>query len=137
MKRSAFTPTRIFVALGIGGVLVAGLLFYSEVMPEAAKTESTMVAIRKRLLLFARENDRLPKTLSELKASQTYDDKLIDAWGFEIEYLIESNNVVQLRSLGADHTTGGIRKAADIVRRLAAKNSDGSWNDEFAEWLEK
>ncbi len=95
-----------------------------------------MYMCKRRVLRYAQEYDKLPSTLGETKTIEGYDASIKDGWGVELAYSADTNFMVTLRSFGKDRAPGGVEDDMDIIGIFPAKQPDGSWSDEFVDWIQ-
>ena len=97
------------------------------------KTVSAIGETHYRIYLYIKEHRTVPSDLSVLPKREGYVNQTTDGWGRELEYSVDKDGVITLRSLGADGQSGGDGLNRDIVRRYATRNADGTLNidDEF------
>jgi hypothetical protein len=103
-------------------------------IPPAALTESALTETLERIDMFAATHARLPTTLSELADRHGHANSTDDGWGNPLQYAIDAEGILTLRSLGADGAPGGERLAADVERRLRTRRDDGSLWAGSATW---
>jgi len=95
-----------------------------------------MVVMRRRVMAYARENNALPQSLSQLPPEgPEYDDRNYRRLGQNHPVCDRSSGVVTLTSCGHDGKPGGAGEDADIIRRFASRKPDASWADGYIEWL--
>ncbi|HZU37273.1 MAG TPA: hypothetical protein VFA18_15225 [Gemmataceae bacterium] len=70
----------------------------------AAITETRMWVIKRRILLYARRNNCLPRNLVSVPPLPGFDNSINDAWQKPIRYHINGDGTVALSSFGADET---------------------------------
>ena len=99
-----------------------------------------MYPLKRRILLFANSNDRLPQTLSELPPLEGFTNRTTDVWGNEIKFIIDGTTVTLL-SYGKDRKSGGSGDDLDVIGSFDAKTIDGKWadgtSDVSSEWKVK
>lgn len=115
-------------------VLVGAGLLLIETLPPHSMTHGAMHMCKRRVLRYAHEHDRLPSTLKETDPIEGFDSSIKDAWGVEIEYSVDTNDVVTFRSLGRDKNPGGVGKNADMIGIFRARGPDGTWANELVDW---
>ncbi|HEX3999588.1 MAG TPA: type II secretion system protein GspG [Pirellulales bacterium] len=133
------SPSSLRILLLLATLVVAGCESLSaslvDRVPPRALTESTERVLKRRILKYARQHDRLPPDLAALDEMPGYDNDTTDAWGNPILYTVGSDGSVTLTSFGSDGKPGGTGDAADIINRFAPKQADGTWSDELVDWL--
>ncbi|MFH1022152.1 MAG: type II secretion system protein GspG [Planctomycetota bacterium] len=123
-------------SLAIGAtVAIGGALLFVDVIPPPSQTAVAMHMCKRRVMRHAKENDKLPNRLHDLKEIEGYDNSIEDAWGHELLYGIDTNGLVTLTSYGKDGKPGGTDKNSDMIGIFRTKREDGRWADEFDEWL--
>ena len=126
---------RASLVLVVTVIVVACLV---DTAPKEAATRTTMWVVKRRILLYARQNNQLPVDLAVIPVLPAYDDSISDAWGRPLHYQINENNtVVTLKSYGQDGLQGGSGQNADIVLSFATHRPDGGWSDQLVNWLEE
>ncbi|QDU86603.1 Bacterial type II secretion system protein G [Planctomycetes bacterium Pla163] len=104
-------------------------------IPPAAQTESALTETLQRLDMFAATHGRLPAVLSELADRHGHANRTVDGWGNPLQYSVDADGILTLRSLGSDGAPGGQRLAADVERRLRTRRDDGSLWAGSATWI--
>jgi len=100
-------------------------------------TTTRMSLVKRRILLFAHQHDRLPTTLTEIPPlGGNFDNSIMDGWGRPIQYEVNDSKTVTLKSFGKDGVPGGVGKNADIVLSFPTHDADGNWSDPLVHWLE-
>jgi hypothetical protein len=94
-----------------------------------------MHVIKRRILRFAQEFDRLPHDLSAIPEIPGFDNSIRDDWGRPIMYHVGSGDVVTLTSFGRDGAPGGIDDSTDIICAFPTREVRGGWSNEFVDWL--
>jgi Type II secretion system (T2SS), protein G len=130
------------VAGGLGSFLLVALVatatfFIVDRPSRRALTASRMITISYRIFGFARRNDRLPATLSELPPREGYDNKTNDDWGRDLDYSFDEAGAVTLGSLGADHQPGGDGDNRDLTGVFASRDEKGQWQDPASAWIQR
>jgi len=131
------------MAVLIGGILsiasLAALGYFflraQSMIPPDSLTVTRMHVLKKRIIKFARSNDKLPDNLVNLPVITRCDNETRDGWNHPILFAIDKNGVITLTSLGADGMRDGNGRDRDIVRCFPSKTADGSWSDESVNWL--
>jgi hypothetical protein len=88
-----------------------------------ATTASTMSVLKRRILRYARNHQRLPARISDLPELPGFTNSSRDAWYRPIRYDVSPEGVVTLSSPAAWYS-------------FPARSSDGQWSDELVDWLE-
>ncbi len=89
--------------------------------------------MKKRVIRFAQDHDRLPTTVDELpKDLDTYNG-VLDGWQRPITMTVNGSRVT-FTSLGRDGAPGGADEDADIIGEFDARREDGTWQDESVKW---
>ena len=91
----------------------------SGVSPEAVTT-THMYVIRSRIFKYIEEHGRLPEALTQLSDTDGKGDVNKDGWESNIFYLVDSNGVISLKSIG-----GGVHH--EITDSFPTKDSNGKW----------
>jgi len=107
---------------------------FLDTVPPRNLTEARMWGLKRGILRFAREHDRLPAELSVLPQMAEFSNSTKDGWGREIKYEIGANFIVTLTSLGSDGSPGGDGEGRDIVKCFHAKTPEGDWAGELSPW---
>ena len=119
--------------------IVVGILFLAEMclvetVPPRSLTATRMHMVKRRILRYAREHNRLPPDLSVLPQIEGYDNSIHDAWGNTLIYEVDAEGMVTLKSFGKDGIAGGTGNDKDIVRSFPSRDSKGQWSDELVDW---
>jgi hypothetical protein len=126
---------RVFIAL----VLIAATGFIAfllvDTVSKETATRSTMWVVKRRILLYAHENNHLPHSLAEIPMLPRHNNSIKDAWGRPLGYQINDDKTVTLISLGRDGLPGRVGENADIVLSFAIHGVDGRWSDPLVHWL--
>jgi hypothetical protein len=96
-----------------------------------------MSGVKRRILLYAHQNNRLPLSLAEIPAMPGYDNSIKDAWGWPLRYQINDNGTITLISLGRDGMPGGVGEDADVVLSFPTHDVHGGWSDPLVGWIEE
>jgi hypothetical protein len=123
----------LLAILFVGALGIFCLLLFDTVSNRTA-TENTMWMVKRRILLYARQNSRLPETLDALPILPKYDNSIKDAWGNTLQLEIHNGEIVTLRSFGRNNVPGGEGENADIVLSFSARTKNGTWSDPLVEW---
>ena len=107
-------------------------------LPPENHTSGTMYPIRKRILLYAKNNNRLPSTLNDLPPLEGYTNNINDYWGNRIIMKIKGTKV-SLISYGKDMQPGGFGDDKDVVGIFNAKLASGRWAayDDDDSWIDR
>jgi hypothetical protein len=133
-KRLLKISLAVFVASLIG---VIGAYFFlmlwmkadlGDVYPDSA-TSTSMYVIKRRILHYAKENNKLPHSVDELPVLEGFFNHNTDYWGGKIIIQVEGTTV-SLISYGKDMKPGGTGENLDLIAIFEAKTSSGSWADE-------
>ena len=126
----------LVLVLVIGGGLAAWWYVrqFITIIPPESLTYNSMHMIKRRILRYARTNNKLPRTLDALPVIQGYSDRLTDAWAERILYHINDDSSITLTSYGKDGRPGGAGLNADMVGVFMPKTPDGQWQGELCEW---
>ena len=127
MARRQFSIRKASVFVG-GCALLASLVKVSwdaVSMPRNAVTPTAIVETHYRIHLFAEQNGRLPKHLSELPKRDEYANRTVDLWGRELIYNIDVNGTITLGSYGRDGEVGGVGEDADMIHEYSSRDETG------------
>ncbi len=118
------------------GTVVVYLLAESAVTRPSPEDETltTIFVIHERILMYAAENGRVPKSLDELPELPDKSNKLVDGWSHRILYRVIDAKTVELASRGRGDPLSADVDAA-YVRRFALRDESGRWNDPLCDWL--
>jgi len=122
----------VIATLAVVGI---AMLFLCTVPPRSM-THASMHMCKRRVLRYAREHGRLPSALNETEPIEGFHSSIKDGWGVVLSYTVGTNDVVTFTSLGKDHAPGGTGDNADMIGRFNAREPDGTWSDEFANWIQ-
>ena len=125
----------LFLSLALIVILASdflGLIF--DRASNDTMTRTRMWVVKRRILAYAHQNNRLPASLAEIPVMPGYDNSIEDGWGRALHYEVSGNGTVTLSSLGRDGLPGGEGDDADIVVKFATKTTDGRWSDPLVEW---
>ena len=101
---------------------------FGEFTPDSSTT-TTMYVLKRRILHFAKENNKLPNTIDELPEIEGFDNRDTDGWGWKIKMKIDGSEV-SLISYGKDNLPGGGAANLDLIAIFEAKKKSGEWADE-------
>lgn len=93
-----------------------------------------MQTMKRRILRYVSARQALPTSLDQLPRIEGLSNDVTDGWGRPIFWRTEGDEV-SLISYGRDGAPGGVGEDEDMIGRFSTKRSDGSWADEFCEWL--
>jgi hypothetical protein len=115
-------------------LLLLAYFFLVDWIPPRSLTAGRMFVTKRRILQFARQNNKLPATLAELPAMPGYDTETTDAWNRPFDYVSDDTGTVTLRSLGADKRLGGDADDRDMIGVFVSHDAQGRWQEESAKW---
>ena len=117
-------------------VLVGIAMLFIDTVPPHSMTHLSMHTCKRRVLRYAQKHGKLPSELSETEEIEGFHASIKDGWGVVLDYSVDRNDVVTFRSLGKDRAPGGVGDNVDMIGIFPARESDGSWSDEFVEWTQ-
>jgi len=124
-----FAITMVSVAaLLYGLVYLLGVADLGGHHPDSA-TSTTMYVLKRRILNYAKKNNKLPNSVEEIPFLKGFVNINTDYWGNKIELQIK-NNTVTMISYGKDKMPGGSGDNLDIVGIFDAQTAGGAWADE-------
>ncbi len=88
-------------------------------------TSSAITETYYRIYLYAIEQKKLPATLDALPLRDNYANRIEDAWGRPLSYIVDAECIIIIGSLGADAKEGGEADNADIIVRYRSKDEAG------------
>jgi hypothetical protein len=98
-------------------------------------TYGNIYSTKRRIINFAKKNNRLPLTLAELPAMPSqYHTNMNDAWNYPLKYSFDSSGIISVQSLGADNLPGGEGDNRDMIGIFESHDVSGKWQDEFVRW---
>lgn len=98
-------------------------------------TYGNIYSTKRRIINFAKQNNRLPLTLAELPAIPSqYHTDTNDAWNYPLKYSFDSSGIISIQSFGADNLPGGEDDNRDMVGIFESRDAVGKWQDEFVNW---
>lgn len=109
--------------------------FLSDRVSDQTVTRTTMWVVKRRILVYAHQNNQLPKSLANIPTLPRFDNSIKDAWGRSLQYQINENKTITLKSLGQDGLPGGAGENADIILSFPTHGADGDWSDPLVNWL--
>ena len=123
--------------LSIAGLAVLGIFLGTAqyAIPPDSLTVTRMNVLKRRIIQFARANDKLPDDLANLPVIAGYDNETRDGWHRLILFAADKNEAITLTSLGADGMHADDGRGRDIVRSFPLKAADGSWSEENVDWV--
>ena len=95
-----------------------------------------MWGIKRRILKYAHENGRLPKSLVGLPEIPGQGDRTTDWWGNPIKYELSADGFVTLSSAGGTVWFHRPKDGAPLVCRFPSKKPNGEWSDELVPFVE-
>lgn len=120
------------VVLGIVALYLVLMLWMKadlgEVYPDSI-TSTTMHVIKRRILHYGKQNNRLPSSVEELPDLKGFYSSNTDYWGGKIMIRVDGTKV-SLISYGKDMKPGGKGANLDLIAVFDAKASTGAWADE-------
>jgi hypothetical protein len=131
----AKSPRRIISAmmLLIGSYFLFVLVFGG--IEPGSYNRTVMWVIKRRILKFAHQNDRLPKDLSELPIMPGYHNGLNDWWGNPIQLEMDDKGIASLKSAGGILWLHDAKDGVPLALRFPTKTSTGEWSDELVNFL--
>ena len=133
-KRILKISLAVLVAALLGGGSVYLLLNLwaradlSGFTPDSA-TSTTMYVLKRRVLHYAKQNNKLPHSADELPVLEDFYNTNTDYWGNKIIIQIDGTTVT-LISYGKDRKPGGTGANLDLIAAFEAMTSSGAWADE-------
>lgn len=118
MKRAGILLSSLGVFWWIGASLIHTI----------TPREMTLTAIGEsfsRIHIFAKANNKLPESMTELPRRDGYLNRTTDGWSQELLYEVSNVGIVSLSSYGADRKPGGIGEDADITRTYQSIDENG------------
>ena len=125
---------RIWISLIVILILVGVAMLFVHTAPPHSMTYASMHMCKRRILRYAREHGQLPPSLDVTQPIEGYHTSIKDAWGLAIDYHVNTDGTVTLRSLGRDRQAGGTDDNLDMIGVFPSRRLDGSWSDELVEW---
>jgi len=98
-------------------------------LPPDSATSTDMYVIKRRILHYAKQNNKLPKPVDELPPLEGFVNRNTDYWGNKIVIQIDGTTV-SLISYGKDNKPGGTGANLDMIAVFDAKTRSGTWADE-------
>jgi hypothetical protein len=90
-------------------------------------TTTHMFIIQTRICAYIEERGTLPASLAQLPDRDGEGDVNKDGWGGNIAYLVNSNGVVTLKSMGGGFHIGRDLTNYEITKSFPTKDSNGNW----------
>jgi hypothetical protein len=100
-------------------------------------TYTSMSMIKRRILRYAHEHNRLPNCISELPTVAGHRNKDTDWWGNPIQFEFDCNGIATLTSKGGCSWTWNAKEGMPMVLRFRTKDTHGKWVDEMVEFIEE
>jgi hypothetical protein len=126
----------VFIAL----IIVSGYVFLMTPQSSQSKpenyTSTCIYVLKRRILLYAKENNQLPKTLDELPLHDGFVNRTTDVWDNEI-MMKNEGTTVSLISYGKDKKLGGVGDNRDVIGIFDTKTPFGAWANEDTFWEKK
>ena len=113
----------IILFLSLAGVFLVGCGH------EISKRELTVSAMTETLVridLFFKDQRRVPESLAALPKRAGYTNSTTNGWGHDLQYSVDADGVLELRSLGADGTPGGSGDDADLSWKFHTMDEAGN-----------
>src|SRR5438105_392872 len=110
----------IILALGLVLAAVVAFSFVDRITP-IEMTHTAMTETFVRISLYAETNKAVPPSLDVLPKREGYANRTTDGWKRLLQYSVSGNDVITLRSLGADGKPGGDGENADISQSYHSK----------------
>jgi hypothetical protein len=120
-----------FIVFGMVGYLFLMVWMrgdLGEFYPDSA-TSTTMYVLKRKILHYAKANNKLPNSIEELPELEGFLNRNTDGWGVPIRMEINGNEVT-LHSFGKDNKPGGTGKNLDFIHVFEAIKPSGEWADE-------
>jgi len=138
--KSRQTKKIIIISIAIFVICVAVYYYYlslilrgrSSLFIPDSSTTTTMYIMKRKVLHYAKEKNKLPKTVEDLPYLEGFSNSNTDSWGHVINMHINGSEVT-LSSLGKDNKPGGKKSNLDLVAIFDAKTKNGSWANEDEE----
>lgn len=116
----------IILALCLVLVLAWVALCFVDRATPVDMTRTAMTETFIRICLYAETNKALPPSLDALPKRDGYANRTTDGWKRPLQYRVDKNGVITLRSFGADGKPGGAGDDADLSQSYRSKRPDGS-----------
>jgi hypothetical protein len=120
-----------FIVFGVIGYLFLMVWMRAdlgEFRPDSS-TSTTMYVLKRRILHYAKLNNKLPTSIEELTELEGFINRNTDGWGLPIRMVITGTEVT-LHSYGKDNKSGGTGVNQDFIHIFEAKTSSNEWADE-------
>ena len=124
----------VFIIFGVAGYIFLTLVMraHFDMFTPDSSTTTTMYYMKRQILHYAKEHNKLPTSVAELPALEGFNNRNTDGWGHVINMQIKDTEVT-LTSFGKDNKAGGFKANLDLVAIFNAKTETGAWADENEE----
>lgn len=100
-------------------------------------TRTSMWVIKRQILRFAHENDRLPINFEELLPIPNLANRTTDWWGNPIRYRADPKGIIYLESSGGNVWPRNPREGLPLTYSFPSKKPTGEWSDEMVNLTEE
>ena len=105
-------------------------------LPPENATSTTMYSLKRRIHLYAKTHNQLPKALEQLPPLEGFNNRTKDVWGNKI-ILKQDGYLVSLISFGKDQKPGGSEGNRDVVGIFNTRLDNKNWAGENSPWFKK
>jgi hypothetical protein len=121
-------------AVAIGFIIVAFCVWFGfKVLDDAIRvprgglTQTTMMGIQRRMFIYIHQQGKLPERLDQLPNLPDHYNSINDGWRNPIQYSVDQDGVVTLKSFGPGGRSGGTNGNEYIIRSFQTRDSGGNW----------
>ena len=118
MKRKTII---IYMAVLLAVLLI--LVIDAAMIPTGIRTQGCMVMLKQQLEHYKKQHRRLPDSLQSFRGFNKNHDITKDEWGNQIQYSVDSEEYISLKSVGRDNKQGGKGRNSDITLRFKLGDS--------------
>lgn len=110
-------------------------IFLIDAVPPKPLTHGAIHMSKRRVLRYAHQNNKLPENLEILPEIPGKSNRIKDAWGRKLIYIINHDNTITLISYGKDGIINGEGDNKDMIGIFYYKKKNGRWEDELCNWI--
>ena len=138
LKNSLLGILIIVVIICVGYFILVILSTGSHnLLPPENHSATEMDGLERRIIRFARKNNRLPVDLENLPPLEGVTNRTTDFWGNPFKMTVD-NDRVTLISYGKDNKPGGMGDYRDVIGIFKIKTRDGKWvKEEDFNWIKQ
>jgi len=116
---------RLIILMAVGTIFILGVISLVDVVPPLAITRTAITEAFARIHLYAQLSNKIPESLDILPKREGYANCTTDGWKRNLQYSVDSDGIISLKSFGKDGLPGGSVDDADVEVRYHTRDTEG------------